>query len=734
MKEKRKTRRRILNFFIIASAVALLIMACGVIAAWAYLDAYSDSKIDVSMLDMTSGGAGASKLYATVGGEAVEIEDGLYGGIKYKYVSIDECPRDLINAFVAIEDKRFFDHNGVDILRSAKAAASYMRGSRRSFGASTITQQLVKNLTGRDEYTLDRKFTEIFASLDLERCAHKEQILEAYLNVINLAEGCRGVGAAAELYFGREVSELTLAQCASIAAITNNPSVYDPLIHLENNTARAHVILYEMHAQGYIGEAEYTAALTEDIALRGRADAQVGRGGISSWYADMVAEDVIRDMCERLGYTRAQAATAVYNGGLKIYTAMNIDIQAELEKYYESASNFPPNGGLPAPQSAMMVVDRQTGDILGVVGAVGKKTGNRVQNYATDTKRPPGSAIKPLSVYAPALEMKRINWATVFDDVPVKFSVSDSGKYLPWPKNADGVWRGYTTVRDAVVNSVNTVSVRVLEQVGREQSLDFLKSKLHINSLSDKEDMTLSALALGQASHGISMRELLGGYTIFYDGVYRQPVSYYRVTDSEGRVLLQNVQTRNAVMSEENACIMTEMLRGVTADGTAKDIALCKQMGIATAGKTGTTQNNCDRWFVGYTPRLLAAVWMGYDYPSPLNSVKGNPCVRIWDEVMSVCHKAYADGIEDNTFDLADGVMKISFCKDSGLIPQSTCAEDTRNDRIAEGYFTPDNMPMSPCNRHVAGGLITAERNFPCRIYVADEECVWSNDRDDAQE
>lgn len=742
---KKRRNRRAAKILVLIITVIILLFAIGVVTGSAYLARYSKAELDMSLLDQASPKAGASRLYAKDGDEWVEISDGLFGGVKYKYVSVSQCPEDLINAFVAIEDKRFWQHEGVDYLRSAMAALNYFKKGNRSFGASTITQQLIKNLTGRDEYTLDRKFSEIFEALELERRVDKRKILEAYLNVINLSEGCRGVGAAAELYFGKEVSELTLSQCARIAAITNNPSVYDPITHIDNNTRRAHLILSEMKGQGYISEEEYEEAINESPRI---CPIEQRQEQISSWYADMVAEDVICDMVEKLGYTRSQASMEVYNGGLKIYTSMDASVQDVIEGFFGDANNFPKGNKEIFPQSAMMVVDPYTGDILGVAGAIGQKRGNRIQNYATDTRRPPGSAVKPLSVYAPALERGIINWASVFDDVPVKFLQSEGGRYTPWPRNADGIWRGYTTVRDAVAHSVNTVSVRVLGALGEQNSFDFLKNRLHMDSLKSEEDMTVSALALGQASRGVSMRELLGGYTIFNDGVYRRPISYRKVLSSSGEVLLENKQTRHSVISRDNAAIMTELLKTVTTEGTAKKMVLCKQKGIPTAGKTGTTQNNCDRWFVGYTPRLLGAVWMGYDYPTAMDGISGNPCISIWDKVISACHEACERNRDKTDFTLPNGVIKLTYCKDSGEIPTEICANDARGGRLETGYFTLGNMPATECHRHVSVaydkenggvlaeefhfpdackyvGMIRAERSFPMRIYVTDAQYTY---------
>lgn len=688
MKKRSRGKGRTIKAIAVFLTVIVFLSAVGVAVGGIYLEPYARKSMDLSLLSQVSPKAGAPILYAERNGELTEIKDGLFGGVKYKYVSLSECPQYLTDAFVAIEDKRFWEHEGVDYLRSARAALNYIQKSKRSFGGSTITQQLIKNLTGRDEYTPERKFVEIFEALDLERRLDKREILQAYLNVVNLSEGCRGVGAAAELYFGCDVSQLSLSQCARIAAITNNPSAYDPLTHLDNNTRRAHLILSEMYSQGYISDEEYQSALSESPNLR-TDTRRLER--ISSWYADMVATDVIDDLVTKCGYTRAQASLEVYNGGLKIYTAMDVDVQGVLEKFYRDTSNFP-CGISGTPQSAMMVIDPYTGSILGVAGAVGEKCGNRIQNYATDTKRPPGSALKPLSVYAPALERGLLSWSSIFDDSPVKFLQGQSGESIPWPRNADGVWRGDTTVKDAVAHSINTVAVRVLDGMGLKSSFDFLKNSLHMNSLKWEEDMTVSALALGQASRGVTMRELLGGYTVFCEGVYSTPISYFKVTDSSGNILLENKQTRHTVISRDTAAIMTELLKTVTHGGTAKEISRVK----LAAGKTGTTQNNCDRWFVGYTPRLLAAVWMGYDYPSPMNGIKGNPCISIWDKVVSACEKNCAVNSDKTNFSSARGIMRLTYCRDSGLIPTAECPSD----KLEIGYFTADNMPIGECHSH----------------------------------
>jgi penicillin-binding protein 1A len=339
---------------------------------------------------------------------------------------------------------------------------------------------------------------------------------------------------------------------------------------------------------------------------------------------------------------------------------------------------------------------------LAVAGGVGQKTGSRVQNYATDTRRPAGSTIKPLGVYAPALEDGLINWASLYEDEPLR-SVGGN----PWPHNADGRYRGHVTVREAMAQSINTVAVRVLEEVGVERSFAFLHDTLQMRSLQaaprvGQGDLTVSSLALGQHTAGVSVRELTAGYTAFVggDGYFHPAISYTKVLDGEGRVLLENKVEGTRALSRENAYIMTRLLMTVTEDGTAKDITLTERTGIEAAGKTGTTQNNCDRWFVGYTPRLLAGVWMGYDLPRELRGIERNPCVGIWDDLMTACEEIYGGAPPRQTFDTPASVIPVTYCRASGRLPSFNCVEDASTDRLEVGWFVRGREPQEFCELH----------------------------------
>ena len=702
MKQRNK-RKKIVRGAWVTVAVCLLV---GMIGSALYLAPYASAKMDTTLLNV-SVNSEPSVLYvyepthrAARAGEMHAAPNATLAAPHPRvHVTYDDLPPHLVNAFVAIEDKRFWQHDGVDLLRTARAGMHYLTG-HDSFGGSTITQQLIKNLTGNDAHSLDRKLTEIFQALDLEKQSDKRTIMEAYLNVINLAEGCFGVGAAAERYFSKSVSELTLAECATLAAITQNPTRYDPLLHPEKNITRRNLILREMASQGYISEEERDEALRADLSLS--PSVPVDFAPITSWYADMVISDVIRDLQSRNGYSYAAASMLVYQGGLRIECAMDERLQAQVERYYADTAHFPTGEG-GHPQSSFILMDPHTGDILAVAGAVGEKRGNRLQNYATDTRRPAGSCIKPLSVYAPALENGLITWASIYEDEPIT-----ERQGSPWPSNADGLYRGRVTVGEAMAQSINTVSVRILTELGQETAFDFAKDRLGLTSLIASDDgaahdLTLSSLALGQQSRGVTVRELTSAYTAFSDGIYRAPISYHRVLDREGNLLLENRPADESAraLSGENAAVMTRLLTTVTERGTAaRYITLTDTLGIEAAGKTGTTQNNCDRWFVGYTPRLLAGVWMGYDYPAEMRGVQGNPCVSIWNDLMTTCETLYQGEALKNTFDIPPNVIELDFCPLSGSIPNAYCSDPICGCPGERGWFVRGTEPQSICDLH----------------------------------
>ncbi len=765
--------KKILTVFVKLICIALIFsMGVSLIVGGAlaiYVNKKIERDIDETLFSLVGSGTDTKIYYYDTDEDtgktvAVELDESLWGGYRSVYADYEAIPKDLINAFVSIEDKRFFEHHGVDWFRTVSATLNYFLKFSNSFGGSTITQQLIKNITDKDDYSFQRKIQEIFWALNLETKMNKEEILGLYLNIINLSQGCYGVAAASEKYFSKDISELTLNECACIAAITNNPSYYDPINNPQNNKSRKDIILTQMYEQGYITENEYKENKGKDVVLN--ISDKYGADGINSWYVDMVVEDVISDLMSSRGYSREMANLVVYTGGVKIYTAMNPEIQSIVEKYYSKTSNFYSRSNAENPQSSMIIIDPKNGDILAVAGAVGEKKANRIQNFATQTLRPPGSVIKPLSVYAPALEDGIISYASVYDDVPVNFgngNNASSTKPIAWPKNSDGIYRGLTNINYAIEHSINTVTVRVLEDIGAEKAFNFLYDKLNIKSLikdgSDEygryiTDMDVAAMALGQTNYGVTVREITAAYSIFAnDGIYNACRSYYKVTDSYGSILLENQYKGSAVISSETASIMGKMLENVVSSGTAKAITLDES--VPCAGKTGTTQNNYDRWYIGYTPELIGGVWYGYEYPKALSG--SNICINIWDAVMSEIYMK-TDLSRSSSFNYSENITEAEYCKDSGLLMTEACRLDARGDRAEKGYFIKGKEPTEYCDCHVKVlydkteggvamygmckygeidyvGMITVERSFPIQIYVSDAQYVYRTiDRDTVPE
>lgn len=764
---KRPSALRVLLRILLGSVFMLSVVALIAGIAFAiYVDRKIEKHIDETLFTMV--GSDSARLYAyeKTDGEdgektASEIPDAsLYGGYRCVYAEYDTIPKDLINAFISIEDKRFYSHKGVDWFRTVSAGFNYFLKFNGNYGGSTITQQLIKNVTDKDDYSFQRKIQEIFWAIDLETKMDKKEILGLYLNIINLSQGCYGVRTAANYYYSKELSELTLSECATVAAITNNPSYYDPIRNPENNKTRRDLILSQMLEQEYITADEYDQAIKDEIILN--VNAQTSSNTVNSWYVDMVIEDVINDLMEKKGYSRTMAGLIVYTGGLQIYTAMDTDVQRILDEYYSDPNNFYTGINGETPQSSMIIIDPITGDVLGVAGAIGEKSANRIQNFATQTVRPAGSVIKPLSVYAPALEDGVITWASVYDDVPVNFGKynldSSKGEIVEpvaWPQNSNKIYRGLTNINYAIEHSVNTVAVKVLEDIGLERGFDFLYNKLHMKSLIESKtlsngsvltDKDYAALALGQFNYGVTLKETTAAYSIFANnGVYNKARTYYEVTDSNGSVILENRYSGEAVIKEETASLMTLMLQNVVKNGSASDITLSKK--IDCAGKTGTTQKNYDKWYIGYTPYFIGGVWCGYEYPKTLSNVNSNVCIKVWDDVMTLLHEKYIKSGNTKNFSISSEVSEYEYCKDSGMLATEACIKDARGSRIEKGYFAKGTEPSEYCTCHrlvaydkISGGvafddcpsentefvgMISVERNFPMQIYVTDAQYVF---------
>lgn len=602
-------------------------------------------------------------------GEEVELQK-INASENREWVGIQEIPENLQKAFISIEDERFMEHKGYDLPRTFKATFVWMWGKvtgkkGASFGGSTITQQLIKNVTGENDQTPVRKIREISRAVAVEKQMDKNQILEMYLNCIYLSHGCNGVKTAAETYFGKEVKDLTLAECASIAGITQNPAAYDPIDNPDNNKKRQQTVLTKMKELGYITEDEFDTALNEELKIKKDGSGDKDKIQTNSYFVDQVIADVIRDL-QVMGYSENLANKIVYGGGVKIKAAYNPEIQEIVEKYYSKESNFYGSG----IQSAITVIDVKTGQVVGIAGGIGEKTASLTLNRASQAPRQPGSTIKPIAAYAPALEYGEITPCSVYED--------EAKSYNGWvPRNYDYSYRGSVDVRTALRKSLNTTPVEIIDDMGAQKSYDFLTQKLGVTTLvQSKEingkiytDVGLSQLALGGLTDGMTTLEMAAAYSSFANGgVYNKPYTYINVTDKNGNVIIESDRSSSVAMNESTAYIMTQMLKDVVSSGTGVGAAVSNAS--YTAGKTGTTSENNDRWFVGYTPYYAAAVWYGYDTPKEIQ-VSSNPCIPVFRSIMTSAHNTLSDRSRRDV--RPDDVITVNYCAYTGLRASSSC-------------------------------------------------------------
>ena len=640
---------------------------------------------------------------------------------KSTWVKYEEMPEYLKQAAVAIEDKRFWTHPGVDWRRTAKAVLAMFTGQDIQ-GGSTITQQLIKNRTQYSETTVKRKITEIVRALRFTQNNSKEYTLEYYLNIIPLGSGCEGVGAAALEYFGKPVSELTLAECASLNSITNNPSKYGPYSFAKSqgvntdeiwdarrwNKYRQGVVLGQMLEQEMISRAEYDEAMAQELVFV-RAEGQSADADIYTWYEETVISDVKEELGKRFGWSGSVAEQALSRGGLRIYTCYDPDAQAIVDEIYTNRENlnYTSRDGQQM-QSAIAVIDNQTHNLVAIAGQFGEKTINRGSNYANSGSRQPGSAFKPLAVYSPAIELGYISPVSVLDDYPYQIL---GGK--PWPKNSGAShYRGHITVAEALKRSLNTIAVRIMgDYVTPTESFNFVQDRYHIDLEEGRmvngewmDDYTLS-MALGGLTNGTNVRDMAEAYATFpNEGRYNTSRTFTKVTqvvNGEEKLLFEMIPEEDPVIRPTTAWYMNNMLQGVfTSGGTAGGKGI---RGQHAAGKTGTTSDDKDRWFAGYTPYYTAVVWCGYNRPYKINT-DFNPALRLWNQIMTKLH----EGLPDKDYSDPGGRRTVVYCQDSGLLATEYCAMDPRGSRAASGSVFPESYPeQNYCPYHTEEGVIT---------------------------
>ncbi len=711
---------KVLGTILLVGAISLVIFAC---IFTAYLRNYLMPQVSFSLDSFRLNQTSVIYYQDKSTGEYQALQN-LYGEENRIWASYKDIPTNLVYATVAIEDKRFFQHSGVDWLRSMKASANLFLGGSSTYGASTVTQQLVKNLTNDNEVTVRRKLVEIFRALEMEKQYSKEDIMEWYLNTIYLGEQSYGVRTAAYTYFGKDVSELDLAECASLIAITNNPSIFDPYISEKTkakNKERQTDILYEMWQQGYITENEYQNAKNEELQFQ-YADSSSETGDNSDYYSyfvDQVIRDVVNDLASATGYDTEVINRMILGGGYQIYSTIDVDVQNAAEEVYEDLDNIPKTDSTYQQlQSGIVIIDNETGDIAAIVGGVGQKEGSLTLSRATQSLLSPGSTIKPLAVYAPALEMGLITPATVYDDTPFTFGSS------PWPKNEDDTYHGLTNILTAMKRSTNTVAVKVLDDVGLDYAYHYAVNDMHLDTLVDEyelngvnyTDKSYWSLALGGMVRGVTIRDLTAAYaSIENKGTYREARTYTKVLDSDGNVVLDNTQSSNENMSEKTAYYLTYMMEETVKDGTGQEAQV---PGIDTAGKTGTTSDDKDRWFAGYTGYYTGVVWCGYDQPQEVvledDSIE-NPASVLFNKVMTKVH----EGKQNKAFEKPTSVIDVEVCQDSGNLVNDWCTKDIRGDRTVTIQLDGSDVPTSYCSTHVETDICTAGDT----LHVANDSC-----------
>ncbi|CAH2212454.1 transglycosylase domain-containing protein [Tepidibacter aestuarii] len=717
-----------------------------------------------------------------------QLIEKVHGSNFRSLVTLDKIPKDLQNAVISIEDERFYEHNGVDIKRLFGALWYDLKTMSKAQGASTLTQQLAKNMYTSNEKTITRKIKDTYYALQLEKTISKEEILETYLNTFYLGRGAIGVQAAAQTYFSKDVGELTLAESSMIAGITKNPSRYSPyttqrldgsenLDELKNllvfypktaNTdpasdsekgmfeklhnkglidnyqydqlkkeqivvrkavvnpkakERQETVLYKMLELGHISESEYEEAKNQEIVIMVGSQTQAN---VSSYFVDLVKDDVI-DALIKEGKTEDEARDMLYNGGLRVYSTMDVTIQKILESEYQKNSNFPgtftdKNGNI-QPQSAMVIMDYRTGQVKALVGGRmigGKKLYNRAVN-----PRQPGSSIKPLAVYLPALD-SGMTAGTIIDDSPTGYKYSSNEKWKP--KNYANRYRGPITLRQSVQHSSNVGAVKTAEMLSSspyssvEVMVDFLEN-MGISTIvktPGTNDQNFSALTLGGMTKGITPLEMTAAYgSIANGGTYIKPMLFSKIEDSSGNVILNNKTVKHSITTPQNAYIMTDILQTVVTSGTGGRARISN---MPVAGKTGTTSDNNDAWFAGYTPYYVGATWIGNDWNQKLKS-GSSMSSSLWSKVMTKVHK----DLPRKSFKRPSGIIEQTICLESGQLATHFC-EKTRTEKFVAG-----TEPKDYCEIHTQDENIEIEES-PDASDIINDWLFDSDKKDDKKD
>lgn len=766
--------------FRLVLVVFIAIILFGTMAVLGVCKGIIDTAPDIDTIDVSPEGY-STKIYDTDG----NVTQTLIGqNANRVYVTLDNVPAHVQNAFIAIEDERFRQHNGIDIKGIIRAAANTLSTKDLSQGASTITQQLIKNTVfeGGSENTdiakIKRKIQEQYLAVQLENKINKDTILEYYLNTINLGQNTLGVQAASQRYFGKSVNDLTISEAAVIAGITKNPSANNPISYPENNKERRATVLEYMKEQGYINEAEYNEALADNVydRIAEYNESYISAKGneqTSSYFNDALFEQVLNDLKVELGYTETQAYNALYRAGLKIYSTQDRQIQDICDEVTNDSSFYPSNSEyqlsyqlsvlsadgtetnyneqtlkayflkqnpsfsiyfkdkksakpyikeyrksvvkdtdtitgeninyIIQPQVSFVLMDQHTGHVLALVGGRGKKTGARTLNRASGSLRQPGSTFKILSTYLPAFDTAGMTLAST--EVDEKY-------YYPGTKVQVHNWtgsayKGTTTLREGIYNSMNVVTVKTLAKVTPKVAYDYLVNlgiTTLVDSRIDKSGKVFSdiqlPMALGGLTDGVTNLELTAAYaSIANGGVYTEPVLYTRILDHDGNVLIDKTPVTRQVFKDSTAYLLTSAMEDVISIGTGT-AAKFTGIDMPAAGKTGTTSKDIDLWFEGYTPYYTAGIWGGWD----LNKDQVNTTYHktIWKTIMERVHTE--KNLEKKEFDVPDSVSKVSICRICGKLAVEGVCSSYGSEKTE--YFAKDTIPKEYCSCHQTAAII----------------------------
>ena len=783
-------------FLVCMIAVAVIVGCAGV----GIIKGVIDNAPDITSESVIPKGY-KSTVYDAEGNKMQEL---IASGTNRTMVTIDQVPQHVQDAFIAIEDERFYEHNGIDIQGIARAGVKFITsGFKVKQGASTITQQLLKNnvFDFMSEETLadniERKIQEQYLAIKLEENMSKEEILQAYLNTINLGQNTLGIQAASNRYFGKDVSELTIAEGAVLAGIAKNPEGYNPIRNPEDNKKRTALVLNNMREQELITQSEFEAASSEDVYshIKNVNESVTESAKVNSYFTDAVVNVILEDLKELKGYSDTQAYNMLYGGGLKIYTTMDPAIQAIMDEELANPDNFPErykigleyamttvkkdgtttnysqemlqayfkekNGGKAyellyadeetaqaaideyeatviekddtvyrnikmsvQPQVSMVVMDQYTGEVKGILGGRGEKTANLTLNRATDAVRQPGSTFKIVAAYAPALDAAGMSLASTQYDGPY---IYEDGLDMRLVNNWSGdAYEGWTTIRRAIQQSKNVVTVKTYTQNGSALGLSYL-DKFGFTTIQTVTDANGRndygpTVALGGLTIGVTNLELTGAYAAIANaGIYQEPIFYTRIEDIDGNILIDKTVDREShqVISKENAWLLTSAMKDVVTAGTGGAVNF---RGMTIAGKTGTTSNDKDVWFVGYTPYYTAGVWAGYDIPTSKlkTTAEKNYHKKLWKSVMSRIHEE----LPNKDFEKPEDIVQVAVCSESGKLPvPGLCDMDQRGSCVVQEYFAKGFEPTETCDVHIMAKV--------CQVtgMLATDMCYWPMDQ-----